>query len=459
MTAVAAPPPRQLSLEDLKAVAVLGRGAKGVVFHVVPAPGEQPAEGEGGEAAVAMALKAVSREAARHKKAASGDGDGHRRIWFERDVLLALRHPLLPSLRGVLATDAVVGFAIDRCGGGDLNSLRRRQTEKMFSDSVIRFYAAELVLALEYLHSIGVVYRDLKPENVLIQDSGHIMLVDLDLSTRLPAPPQEPDTPAASTPKPAPPVAAPSPSRGKPKRPAGAALCFPFRTGAAAARPAAAPAADSPSPPSTSRTASSSSSSSTATTASSSAGARTPAKSNSFVGTEDYVAPEIIAGRGHDFAVDWWGLGVVLYEMLYGRTPFRGQNRKETFYRVLAKQPELVGEQTPLRDLIARLLEKDPDKRIGARGVKAHPFFRGVDWERILHVARPPFIPNPPQDEDGDEALDVEKVVREVFASNDTEAAKAGEGEKSSPDGDGGRGGAGEGRRDPSKDGDFSVFF
>jgi serine/threonine protein kinase len=189
-------------------------------------------------------------------------------------------------------------------------------------------------------------------------------------------------------------------------------------------------------------------------------------KSNSFVGTEDYVAPEIIAGRGHDFAVDWWGLGVVLYEMLYGRTPFRGQNRKETFYRVLAKQPELVGEQTPLRDLIARLLEKDPEKRIGARGVKAHPFFRGVDWDRILQVARPPFIPTPPpQDEGGDEALDVEKVVREVFASSEAEAAKAGEGEreggKASPVADGGRvvGGDGDGRRDQSKDGDFSVFF
>nr|ACG29890.1 protein kinase KIPK [Zea mays] len=468
MTAVATPtppPPRQLSLEDLKAISVLGRGAKGVVFHVVHAPGEPDGEGEGG--AAAMALKAVSREAARHKKAASGDGDGdgHRRIWFERDVLLSLRHPLLPSLRGILATEAVVGFAIDRCGGGDLNSLRRRQTEKMFSDSVIRFYAAELVLALEYLHSLGIVYRDLKPENVLIQDSGHIMLVDFDLSTRLPARPQEPDAPVTS-PKPAPPVAAPSPSRGSARKPAGGALCFPFRT-ATATKPAA-PATDSPSPLSTSRTASSSSSSSSSSTsrttassaASAGAGSRTPAKSNSFVGTEDYVAPEIIAGRGHDFTVDWWGLGVVLYEMLYGRTPFRGQSRKETFYRVLTKQPELVGEQTPLRDLIARLLEKDPEKRIGARGVKAHPFFRGVDWDRILQVARPPFIPTPPQDEgedeDGGEALDVEKVVREVFASNDAEGGKAW------PVADGGRvGGDGDcdGRGDQSKDGDFSVFF
>ncbi|XP_044320985.1 serine/threonine-protein kinase OXI1-like [Triticum aestivum] len=98
------PEPRQLSLAGLRAVSVLGCGAKGVVFHVVP-------KGEGGAGEVAMTLKAVSREAARHKKSGgSGGGDGHRRIWFERDVLLALRHLLLPALRGVFATDAVIGF-------------------------------------------------------------------------------------------------------------------------------------------------------------------------------------------------------------------------------------------------------------------------------------------------------------------------------------------------------------
>uniref|UniRef100_A0A0D9W6I2 non-specific serine/threonine protein kinase n=1 Tax=Leersia perrieri TaxID=77586 RepID=A0A0D9W6I2_9ORYZ len=465
MTAAMAPsPPPELSLGDLKAVSMLGRGAKGVVFHVVPAAAAEAA-GEDGmgvsliSSSSSMALKAVSREAARHKKTGSGGEDGHRRIWFERDVLMSLRHPLLPSLRGVLATDAVVGFAIDRCGGGDLNSLRRRQTEKMFSDSVIRFYAAELVLALEYLHSIGVVYRDLKPENVLIQDSGHIMLVDFDLSTRLPTPPPpEQDATAAADSTP-PPPSSPSPNRAKPRRQPGAALCFPFRSIGAATKPAAS-AADSPSPPSsTSRTASSSSSSSssTTTTASSSTTARTTAKSNSFVGTEDYVAPEIIAGSGHDFTVDWWGLGVVLYEMLYGRTPFRGTNRKETFYRVLAKQPELVGEKTPLRDLIARLLEKDPEKRIGASGIKAHPFFNGVDWDRILRVARPPFIPPPTEDADGGEVLDVEKVVHEVFAANEGGAASR-VGEKTSPE-SGGDVAGGEQRRDPSKEGDFSVFF
>ncbi|PQM34704.1 serine/threonine-protein kinase OXI1 [Prunus yedoensis var. nudiflora] len=116
-------------------------------------------------------------------------------------------------------------------------------------------------------------------------------------------------------------------------------------------------------------------------------------KSNSFVGTEEYVAPEIVSGSGHDFGVDWWSLGVLLYEMLYGATPFRGSNRKETFYRILTKEPELTGETTALRDLISKLLQKDPKQRIGPGEIKGHDYFRGVEWDSILRVLRPPYIP------------------------------------------------------------------
>ncbi|KAL5212150.1 hypothetical protein ABZP36_022997 [Zizania latifolia] len=416
MVSMAPSSPPQLSLADLKALSVLGRGARGVVFHVVPAAAG-PDEGAAGcpPDVDPMALKAMSRAAARHKGAAAtggpagGGGDGHRRIWFERDVLLALCHPLLPSLRGVVATDNVVGFAIDRCAGGDLNALRRCQTGRVFSVPAIRFYAAELVLALDHLHGLGIVYRDLKPENVLIQDSGHIMLVDFDLSTTLPPPPPPPPPDTAPPPQ----TSSPSPSSHTRKRNSQKAVavfgCFNSRRAASQESESS-----SQSPPSTSRTASSSSSSLCC-----SSGARTPAKSNSFVGTEDYIAPEIVAGSGHDYAVDWWGLGVVLYEMLYGRTPFRGRSRRETFHRVLAAQPEMPGEPTPLRDLIARLLEKDPGKRLGAHGVRRHAFFRGVDWDRVLDMARPPFIPTPDDDAGAStEALDVEKVLHEVFRSS-----------------------------------------
>ncbi|KAK1618000.1 hypothetical protein QYE76_023517 [Lolium multiflorum] len=155
------PPPPQVSLADLKALSVLGHGARGVVFDVVPVASST---GEACSGDQHMALKAMSHAAARRKAPAAGgrapSGDGLRRTWFEHEVL-ALRHPLLPSLRGVVATDVVVGFAIDRCAGGDLNSLRRSQCGQVFSDTAIRFYAAELVLVLEHLHGISIVYRDL----------------------------------------------------------------------------------------------------------------------------------------------------------------------------------------------------------------------------------------------------------------------------------------------------------
>ncbi|MQL90179.1 hypothetical protein Taro_022757 [Colocasia esculenta] len=386
----AGPPP--LDLRDLRALTVLGRGAQGVVFLVRDGRSGRP-----------LALKAIARSAAEKKaRGAGGAEDGYRRIWFERDVLGTLRHPLLPELRGFVSTEKIVGFAMERCPGGDLGVLRRRQTEKMFSDEVIRFYAAELVLALEHLHGQGIVYRDLKPENVLIQGSGHVMLVDFDLSARLPI-----RSPAASS------TTSRESDAGRQSPPSTKRnrlrACFSWE-------------------PVTLRQANSASSSSSSDSGSASSGSGEHAgKSNSFVGTEEYVAPEVILGSGHDFAVDWWSLGVVLYEMLYGRTPFRGQNRKETFYFILAKPPELLGEKTPLRDLIGRLLEKDPRERITCEGIKAHDFFRGLDWHSVLDISRPPYIPpaaSPEEEEEephsGKEPIDVEKLVEEVFGTGAT---------------------------------------
>lgn len=143
-------------------------------------------------------------------------------------------------------------------------------------------------------------------------------------------------------------------------------------------------------------------------------------KSNSFVGTEDYMAPEMILGHGHDFAVDWWCLGVVLFEMLYGTTPFRGSTRKETYHRIITMEPSLTGELTPLRDLIRKLLEKDPRKRICVGDIKGHDFFKAVDWEGVLEISRPPFIPELTDVGDfiGSREIDLEKYIRDVFLCN-----------------------------------------
>lgn len=121
----------QLHFGNLEVVTALGRGAKGVVF-LARNPAEDDAEW--------LALKVISRELIERKaKIVNNDGAEYRRVCFEREVLRLFRHPLLPRLRGVLDTQKVVGYAIDYCNGRDLNALRKKQTEKMFSDDVIRY--------------------------------------------------------------------------------------------------------------------------------------------------------------------------------------------------------------------------------------------------------------------------------------------------------------------------------
>ncbi|KAJ0770513.1 putative protein kinase AGC-RSK-2 family [Helianthus annuus] len=339
-----------LELHQLKVLSALGRGAKGVVFLVR----DESSTGE------LFALKTTLKP----KKLE------HKHISFEQEVLRLSQHPLLPKLSGVLSTEKILGYAIDYCPGRDLNYLRKKQTEMMFSDGVIRFYAAELVIALEYLHQLGVVYRDLKPENVMIQENGHLMLVDFDLSTKLPPKPSSPqNTPVF-----------------KSNRSTNTNI-FSFLSRCCRRNISS---EDSVHP---------------------SHETHSFSKSNSFVGTEEYIAPEMLTGTGHDFSVDWWCLGIVLHEMLYGKTPFKGFNRKETFRRIMTYSPELVGEPTPLRDLIRKLLVKDPKRRISTVEIKGHDFFRGVDWENVMEIARPPFVPGP-SDEKG---MDVNKIDIEAF--------------------------------------------
>ncbi|GAU49916.1 hypothetical protein TSUD_180340 [Trifolium subterraneum] len=106
------------------------------------------------------------------------------RAQTEREILQLLDHPFLPTLYTHFETDRFSCLVMEYCPGGDLHTLRQRQPGKHFSEYAARFYAAEVLLAIEYLHMLGVVYRDLKPENVLVREDGHIMLSDFDLSLR-----------------------------------------------------------------------------------------------------------------------------------------------------------------------------------------------------------------------------------------------------------------------------------
>nr|AHZ63921.1 phototropin [Cylindrocystis cushleckae] len=263
------------------------------------------------------------------------------RACTERQILGDLDHPFLPTLYGSFQTATHVCLITDFCPGGELYTHLEHQKGKRFPEAAAKFYAAEILLSLEYLHCKGVIYRDLKPENILITSSGHLVLTDFDLSFLSSTIPQ---------------LLRPNPtevSGKKKKKGKGAAQPLPQFV------------------------------------------AEPTGSSNSFVGTEEYIAPEIISGTGHSSQVDWWAFGIFVYEMLYGKTPFRGRNRQKTFTNVLMKElafPNSPPVSLEAKLLIKALLTRDPQQRLGsARGaseIKDHPWFAGVNW--ALTRSQPP---------------------------------------------------------------------
>nr|AML78426.1 putative LOV domain-containing protein [Bambusina borreri] len=289
------------------------------------------------------------------------------RACTEREILGRLDHPFLPTLYASFQTATHVCLITEFCAGGELYGVLERQKGKRFPESVAKFFAAEVLLALEFLHTQGVVYRDLKPENVLLMDNGHALLSDFDLSFI-----------STSTPKLEPP--APPPLDPKKQKKAKKALKKKKGPMSESERQLWKAELVSLMPmlvaePSTS--------------------------SNSFVGTEEYIAPEIINGTGHSSPVDWWAFGIFVHEMIFGRTPFRGRNRQRTFTNVLMKEltfPDTVPASPESKDLMRALLERDPERRLGSKKgaaeIRAHPFFADIDWALIRHKP-PPSIPVP----------------------------------------------------------------
>ena len=254
---------------------------------------------------------------------------------------------------------------------------------------ICRFYVAEVLLALEYLHMLGVVYRDLKPENILVREDGHIMLSDFDLSLRCKVSPTLFRSSLLGSQEPAKRLSGPCAENSciEPLciQPSWVQVsCFtPRLVSSTTAKPrklkSEQASQENPLPQLVVEP--------------------TDARSTSFVGTHEYLAPEIIRGDGHGSAVDWWTFGIFLYELLYGRTPFKGPGNDETLANVISQSlrfPESPSVSFHARDLIRSLLVKEPENRLGsARGaaeIKQHPFFEGLNWA-LIRCAAPPEIP------------------------------------------------------------------
>ncbi|XP_021773899.1 serine/threonine-protein kinase WAG1-like [Chenopodium quinoa] len=333
-------PDGRLHLRNLKLLRILGTGNLGRVFlcrirdYHHSSPNSH------------FALKVVDKDSLSPKKLSH--------VQTEAEILSMLDHPFLPTLYAHVEVSHYTCLLIDYCSGGDLHSLLRKQPSYRLPASAVKFYAAEVLVALEYLHSLGIVYRDLKPENILIKEDGHIMLSDFDLCFK-------------------------SDVTAKIEKLEGQVN----RTGSIKSRK---------------------SRRFDRTMGDEFVAEPTGAFSKSCVGTHEYLAPELVSGNGHGNGVDWWGFGVLIYELLYGTTPFKGVNKEATLRNIASSRDVRFGyveerdieddkDMAAAKDLIEKLLVKDPSLRMGAiRGaaeIKKHPFFNGVKWALIRSYRAP----------------------------------------------------------------------
>ncbi|KAG5597995.1 hypothetical protein H5410_039227 [Solanum commersonii] len=313
------------------------------------------------------------------------------RAQTEREILQSLDHPFLPTLYSHFETEKFSCLVMEFCPGGDLHTLRQRQPGKHFSEQAVKFYVAEVLLSMEYLHMLGIVYRDLKPENVLVREDGHIMLSDFDLSLRCAVSPT---------------LVKSSSLEGEPLRKNSAHCVQPACIEPSCIQPSCAVPTTCFGPrlfssKSKKEKKSKNEIGNQVSPLPELIAEPTGARSMSFVGTHEYLAPEIIKGEGHGSAVDWWTFGIFLYELLFGKTPFKGSGNRQTLFNVVGQPlrfPETPVVSFSARDLIRGLLVKEPQHRLaykrGATEIKQHPFFEGVNWA-LIRCASPPEIPRP----------------------------------------------------------------
>lgn len=272
-------------IEDFKFIGELGKGGYGTVYLV-----ERKTTKE------RIALKMIEKKRLL--------ADGQRKIAIdeimnEKEIMKMSKNPFLVTLLGCFQNNSHLCFLMEVLQGGNLFHYLTRVHNRRLSEDVTRFYAAEVVLGLEYLHEeLHVMYRDLKPENLLLTEDGHIKLADFGLARRA------------------------EPTKGELK------------------------------------------------------------------GTPDFMAPEMFSNSDFDHRIDYWSLGCLIYELLYGKPAFNRTNDKKNTAILTGKFtfPSEVNISDDAKSIIRQLLTVDPKTRLGTNGIKeikSHAFFASINWEKM----------------------------------------------------------------------------
>lgn len=281
-------PANGVSINDFEIMSVLGRGSYGKVMLAKYKKTDE-----------LVAIKSI------HKKLLI---DRHQlsTVLTERDILMKCNCPYIIKLLFSFQSPSKFYLVLEYSSGGDLFHHLRKSGRFQMSD--IRIYVAEIAAALHHLHKNSIIYRDLKPENVLFCADGHLKLTDFGISKILK---QNGDT------------------------------------------------------------------------------------TSTMCGTQEYIAPEEILGKPYSYGVDWWQLGILMYEVMAGHTPFANENQQILYKNIISRNVSLF----PIRDpgakaLIGHLLKKDPNERAHFKDVMASPFFEGFDWSQIeSHSCQCTYVP------------------------------------------------------------------
>jgi len=284
---------RLIQLQDLRELALLGSGAFGLVSLVKDLKHTQRT----------FALKAINKKYVQQMKMQLG-------LRREVTMLGQVDHPMLMRLVKTFKDASRVYMLMEPLMGGEL--FVHLSVEQVFKEERAKFYAACVILGLNHLHCKGIIYRDLKLENLLLDSSGYLKIVDFGFAKKL----------------------------------TGEELAY------------------------------------------------------TLCGTPDYLAPEIIKGVGHDKGCDIWSLGVLIFEMLHGYTPFGADDDSQIFTQILSADVHFESHCPDLaRSLIKSMLNRNPKARIGngkfgMKPIMSHPWFKSIDWEKLeAKKIKPPFVP------------------------------------------------------------------